>query len=34
MATVGIFRILAVLDKYGIKPILALDKAIADHYRS
>ena len=29
---VGIFRILAVLDKYGIKPTLALDKAIADHY--
>jgi hypothetical protein len=29
---VGIFRILAVLDKYGIKPTLALDKAVADHY--
>src|ERR1051326_1798596 len=29
---VGIFRILSVLDKYGIRPILALDKAIADHY--
>jgi hypothetical protein len=29
---VGIFRILAVLDKYRIKPTLALDKAIADHY--
>ena len=29
---VGIFRILSVLDKYGIKPTLALDKAIADHY--
>jgi peptidoglycan/xylan/chitin deacetylase (PgdA/CDA1 family) len=29
---VGIFRILAVLDKYGIKPTLALAKAIADHY--
>src|ERR1700721_1605887 len=29
---VGIFRILAVLDKYGIKPTLALDKDIADHY--
>src|SRR5260370_35558378 len=29
---VGIFRILAVLDKYGITPILALDKAVADHY--
>ena len=29
---VGIFRVLAVLDKYGIKPTLALDKAVADHY--
>src|SRR6476646_4311899 len=29
---VGIFRILAVLDKYAIKPTLALDKAVADHY--
>src|SRR5258708_28390525 len=29
---VGIFRILALLDKYGIKPTLALDKAVADHY--
>src|SRR5713101_906716 len=29
---VGIFRILAVLDKYGIKPTLALDKAVADNY--
>lgn len=29
---VGIFRILDVLDKYGITPTLALDKAIADHY--
>jgi allantoinase len=29
---VGIFRILAVLDNYGIKPTLALDKAVADHY--
>ncbi len=29
---VGIFRILAVLDKYGMKPTLALDKAVADHY--
>jgi hypothetical protein len=29
---VGIFPILAVLDKYGIKPTLALDKAIGDHY--
>src|ERR1700739_191545 len=28
----GIFRILAVLDKYGITPTLALDKAVADHY--
>jgi allantoinase len=29
---VGIFRILAVMDKYGIKPTLALDKAIAENY--
>ncbi len=29
---VGIFRILAVLDKYGITPTLALDKVVADHY--
>ena len=29
---VGLFRILAVLDKYGITPTLALDKAVADHY--
>src|SRR5262245_41112127 len=29
---VGIFRILAVLDKYGITPTLSLDKAVADHY--
>ena len=29
---VGIFRVLSVLDKYGIKPTLALDKAIADNY--
>src|SRR5438045_9136728 len=29
---VGIFRILAVLDKYGITPTLALDKTVADHY--
>lgn len=29
---VGIFRGLAVLDKYGIRPTLALDKAVADHY--
>src|SRR5215831_3743132 len=28
----GIFRILAVLDKYGIAPTLALDEAVADHY--
>src|SRR6202040_1599167 len=28
----GIFRILAVLDKYGIKPSLALDKTGSDHY--
>ena len=29
---VGVFRILAVLEKYGISPTLALDKAVADHY--
>jgi peptidoglycan/xylan/chitin deacetylase (PgdA/CDA1 family) len=29
---VGIFRILAAMDKYGIKPTLALDKAVAEHY--
>src|SRR5258708_34905501 len=29
---VGIFRILAGLDRYGVKPTLALDKAVADHY--
>src|ERR1043166_5103083 len=29
---VGIFRILEVLDKHGITPTLALDKAVADHY--
>ena len=29
---VGIFRILSVLDKHGITPTLALDKAIADNY--
>lgn len=29
---VGIFRILSVLDKYGIVPTLALDKAIAENY--
>jgi peptidoglycan/xylan/chitin deacetylase (PgdA/CDA1 family) len=29
---VGIFRILSVLDKYGIRPTLAVDKAIADNY--
>src|SRR4051812_11435651 len=29
---VGIFRILTALDKYGITPTLALDKAVADHY--
>ena len=29
---VGIFRIFAVLDKYGITPTLALDKTMADRY--
>src|SRR5207237_7953231 len=31
-ACTSIFRILAVLDKYGITPTLALDRAVADHY--
>jgi len=29
---VGVFRVLKVLDKYGIKPTIAMDKAVADHY--
>src|SRR4051812_6391049 len=29
---VGVFRIFAVLDKYGIRPTLALDKAVAENY--
>ena len=29
---VGVFRILAVLDRHEITPTLALDKAVADHY--
>jgi peptidoglycan/xylan/chitin deacetylase (PgdA/CDA1 family) len=29
---VGVFRILTMLDKYGIKPIIAMDKAVAEHY--
>lgn len=29
---VGVFRLLSVLDKYGITPTLALDKTVADHY--
>jgi allantoinase len=29
---VGVFRVFSVLDKYGITPTLALDKAVADHY--
>ena len=29
---VGIFRVLSLLDKYGITPTLALDKAVADNY--
>jgi peptidoglycan/xylan/chitin deacetylase (PgdA/CDA1 family) len=29
---VGIFRMLSVLDKYGITPTMALDKSVADHY--
>jgi allantoinase len=31
---VGIFRVLEVLDKHGITPTLALDKAVADNYPS
>ena len=29
---VGIFRVLDVLDKYGIKPTIAMDALTADHY--
>ena len=29
---VGVFRILSVLDRHGITPTLALDKAVAEHY--
>ena len=29
---VGVFRVLTLLNKYGITPTLALDKAVADHY--
>jgi len=29
---VGVFRIFALLDKYGLRPTLALDKAVADDY--
>ncbi|MEA3067275.1 MAG: hypothetical protein QOK41_682 [Sphingomonadales bacterium] len=29
---VGVFRICALLDKYGLRPTLALDKAVADDY--
>src|ERR1043165_884159 len=29
---VGVFRVFAVLDKYGIRPTLALDKAVAENY--
>jgi peptidoglycan/xylan/chitin deacetylase (PgdA/CDA1 family) len=29
---VGIFRMLGILDKYGIKPTIAMDKAVAEHY--
>jgi hypothetical protein len=31
---VGVFRVLAVLDKYGITPTLALDNAVGDNYPS
>jgi len=29
---VGVFRILGILDKYGIKPTIAMDKTVADSY--
>jgi len=29
---VGVFRVLRVLDKYGIKPTIAMDKTVADNY--
>lgn len=29
---VGVFRILRVLDKYGIKPTIAIDKIVAENY--
>lgn len=29
---VGVFRIFKILDKYGIKPTVAMDKAIAENY--
>ncbi len=29
---VGIFRVLSVLDKYGIKPTIAMDALTAEHY--
>jgi len=29
---VGVFRILKILDKYAIKPTIAMDQAVAEHY--
>jgi peptidoglycan/xylan/chitin deacetylase (PgdA/CDA1 family) len=29
---VGVFRVLQVLDKYGVKPTVAMDKAVAENY--
>ena len=29
---VGVFRVFALLDKYGIRPTVAMDKAVADNY--
>jgi len=29
---VGVFRILKILDKYGIKPTIAMDKTVAENY--
>jgi peptidoglycan/xylan/chitin deacetylase (PgdA/CDA1 family) len=29
---VGVFRIFGILDKYGMKPTIAMDKQVAEHY--
>jgi allantoinase len=29
---IGVFRVLRILDKYAIKPTIAMDKAVAEHY--